>query len=828
MWVGWTSLLRALVKRSRATMVPRADRRHLLRMEDGPGQSTLRCMIVTNVNPVLFAILGSAWLMLTSVAYAAEPNATPALPNGGAETSASKASLPVPLRPDEPRAAKAYDVLETYCARCHQAGRLQQPLASGGLANILSMDDLARDPVLIRPGIPDASRLYDVFETRHSPLDVFPGVPGSPEPQADDIESIRGWIKDLSPTVQMCPTRQPVRPADIDKMMRDAQRLERDQSEDVRFFSLVHLYNSCASPAEMSAYAQALNKLMNSLSQANEPAKLTPLDAAGTVFSFRMSDFGWDSDRWKLIENAYPKALVRAVAKDVESTAKTKVVIVNGDWLAAAAGETPLYYELLGVPETLSKLAKENAVDLDGDIRAAAVRRIAVRTSAVTRANRLIERHPGAGGGLWLVYDFATSTGNQDIFEHPEGPKSASGGRIPFKPDEVRAIFTLPNGFYAFALYDAAGHRIDRVLPGIEKPYAGTEADAVEPTTKAGGKCFSCHSEGLIEARDDFKSAAPPDTSAPPSPSRTAVLSMFGTDSENTLLMIGSGDRYRLAAKLAGIDPDLRIRGEELVSGLARRYREGADFEAARGETGLERDAFLKELTDAKGAAAPLARRLLHGVLSRSELERLFSLLQGIDEPLTERAASGGFLRDPKSEIGLSMWIDKPRPKPGDLVTVEAEADNDCYLTVISVDANGVATVLFPNDFERDNLISAGKPVSVPGSEAPFQLRFKSEGSETLLARCSTNATPPVGIEHDFEHVRFTALGNWENFIEDTLVTESELRSDPEKAERARIARTGALNRRRQSGEKIEPLRPDVPTERPLRDGRAVLVLGQK
>jgi hypothetical protein len=784
----------------------------------------LHCALVIILRRLLFGIFGIALLSRVDIAFAIEPAAVIASPE---KPSPGNAATTVPPRPDEPRAAKAYDVLETHCARCHQTGRLERPLASGGLADILSIDELAHDSVLVRPGLPDASRLYDVFETRHSPLDVFSGTPGTAEPQPEEIESIRGWIRDLPPAAQTCSSRQPVRPADVDKMMRDAQRLERDQGKDVRFISLVHLYNSCATPGEMAAYVQALNKLMNSLSWAAEPVKLTPLDAAGTVLSFRMSDFGWNAGRWDLIQRAYPPALVHTVAGDVAKTANTKVAIVNGDWLAAAAAETPLYYALLGIPEKLSELAKTNGTDIDHDIKTGAARRIAVRTSAVTRGNRLIERHPGVRGGFWLVYDFATSTGDQDIFEHPQGPASATTTKTPFKPDEVRTLFALPNGFYAFALYDAAGNRIDRVLPGIEKPYAGVEANAVEPTTRAGGKCFACHTEGLIQAQDDFKSAGPTDISAPPSPSRTAALPLFGTDSENTLLMIGSTDRYRLAAKAVGVDPDLRIRGEELVAGLARRYREDADFEAALGETGIGRDAFLTELTDAKGAAAPLARRLLHGVLSRAELERLFSLLKGIDAP-RPATTFGGFLRDVKSQIGLSMWIDKPRPVPGDLITVKAEADNDCYLTVISVDAGGVATVLFPNDFERDNLIAAGKPVSIPGTNAPFRLRFKSEGSETLLGRCSTSATPPVGIEHDFEHQRFTALGNWENFIEDTLVTESELRANPEKAERARIARSGAVKRRQDRGERIEPQRPDVPTERPLRDGRAVLVLGQK
>jgi len=800
---------------------PGGRRDHACGIEQG--ENTLHCAHVIAVRRVLLAIAVLAWFAPAGVAQAIDP--TTANPSAS-EKSSSQAA--VPSRPNEARAARAYDVLETYCARCHQSGRLDKPLASAGLADILSVDELARDPALVRPGVPDASRLYDVFEDRHAPLDVFPGPAGSNEPRPEDIESIRGWIRDLSPALQTCPSRQPVRPADVDKMMRDAQRLERDEGQDVRFISLVHLYNACATPADMAAYGQALNKLMNSLSWADEPVKLTPLDAAGTVFSFRMSEFGWNAKRWGFVEGAYPRALVRAVASDVIRTAETKVVIVNGDWLAAAAAETPLYYDLLGIPEKLSDLAKLNAVDIDRDIETGAVRRIALRTSAVTRGNRLIERHPGVRGGLWLVYDFATSIGDQDIFEHPQGPKTAAFGQTPFKPDEIRAIFALPNGFYAYALYDTAGQRIDRVLPGIEKPYSGLEADAIEPTTMAGGKCFACHIEGLIEARDDFKAVVAPNNSVPPSPNRAAVLPLFGTDSENTLLMIGSGDRYRLAAKLAGIDPNLRIRGEELIAGLARRYREGADFEAARSETGIEREAFMNELMNAKGAATPLARRLLHGVLSRSELERLFSLLQGADEPPNAPDMSAGFLRDLKSEIGLSMWIDKPRPKPGDLVTVEVEADSDCYLTVISVGADGTATVLFPNDFQQNNLISTGKPLSIPNADAPFQLRYKAEGSETLLARCSTSAVPPVGIEHDFQHQRFTALGNWENFIEDTLVTESELRTNPKKAEQARLARTRALKRRRDRGEQIDPLPPDVSTKRPLKDGRAVLVLGQK
>jgi hypothetical protein len=766
-----------------------------------------------------------SWFLVRLIAGWLGVLASLALASASADERAGKSASPVPPPPQEARAAKAYAVLDTYCARCHQTGKLERPLAAGGLANILDMDSLARDPLLVKPGFPDASRLYDVFETRHAPLEVFVGSGAGAEPQPDDIEAVRRWVKELPTITQSCPARHPVRIADVDNLMGGAQRLERDQGRDVRFISLVHFYNACATAEEMSAYAAALNKLLNGLSRAPEPMKLTSLDAAGTVLSFRLADLGWTAAQWRLIESAYPQALVHAVAPDVLQTSGSKAVIVNGDWLAAAAGETPLYYELLDIPQKLGDLGNTNGTKIEANIKSGSVRRIAVRESVVTRGNRLIERHPGDRAGLWIAYDFSTSTGQQNIFDHPLGPKAAVNASSPFKPDEVRAMFALRNGFYAFALYDADGNRIDRVLPGIEKPYSGEVADGVEPLTKAGASCFACHTQGLVPAKDDFRAAGPVDLSSAPMPAdRRTALPLFGTDSENALLMLGGTDRYRAASKAAGLDLDLRIHGEELISGLARRYREGADFEAALGETGMERTDFLRELSAATGSAAPLARRLLHGVLSRSEVEQLFALLKGIDLPT--QTASSGFLRDVKSGIGLSMWLDKPRPVPGDLVTIKAEADSDCYLTIISVDAKGVATVLFPSDFQTDNRLTATKAVSIPPSDAPFQLRYKAEGSETILGRCSTRAAPPFGIEHDFERQRFTVLGNWENFIQDTLVTDWEMRTNPEKAARARIARIGADRRREAQGEKIDTPPPDIAGDRQLRDGRAVLILG--
>lgn len=783
---------------------------------------------------VACAILAScATLPGAAAEQAPAPAAAPSPAAPAAAAPAAPTALParaeqfapeIPIRPDEPRAAKAYYVLDRYCARCHQSGRTETPLASGHLANILAIGDLARDPVLVRPGLPDASRLYDILATRHAPLDIYGDAATAIEPTADEIMYVREWIRDLPTGAKGCKERAPAAGAEGDRLMREAQLAERDEASDVRFISLVHLYNACATPAEMKGYAEALNKLINGLSWSAEPIKLTPLDATGTLFSFKLSDIGWRKEQWTEIASQYPQTLVRKIDPEIVRIAGTAMPVFNGDWFAATVTAPPLYYGLLGLPANLTELARMNGVDIDSNIRKSAVRRILVTKSEVTRANRMIERHPGTRGGFWLVYDFATSNGAQDLITYPLGPKSATGARAAFKPDEIRVIFALPNGFLAYALFNAAGNRIDRVLPGIERPYAGIEAGSPEPNTEAAQSCYACHTSGIIGARDEFRPFVDTQTGATPSEARSAAVPLFGSDSENALLIAGDVDRYLAALAKGGINPRLQVRGEEPVSALVRRYEEDSDLDAAVEETGAERGKFVAELASSGGAAAPLARRLIHGVLPRADLDRLFALLKGIDAPNTS-TAKVGFLSTPKSEIGLSLWIDKARPVAGDSIVVHAETDSTCYLTIIGVDEAGMATVLFPNDFQTDNRIAPGEQLSVPPPESRFKLRYKGDGLETLIARCSASAAPPAGIEHDFIRQRFTVLGNWESFIMDTLVTEAELRRDPGKAARAQLAQAGARRQRQARGEAVDQ-RPDIAQSKKLRDGRAILVLG--
>jgi hypothetical protein len=801
------------------------------------------------------ALLGVPALAQGPDAATADPSAPAVTPSAALPRPAwprrsliAEPEISIPPRPTEPRAAKTYALFDAHCARCHQAGKTETPLAGGGLANILALDELVRDRALVHPGLPDASRLYDILVTRHAPLEVYGPAPETSEPQPEQIERVRAWLKDIPADAQSCRDRPTVSRFQIEEAMREAQVAAGETVSDVRFFSLAHLHNACANQDEMAAYRQALAKLMNSLSSAGRPAKLKALPPHGTVLSFRLSDFGWMPDLWERVERAYPHTLPQNVPFDIRSEARAPLPIVNGDWFASAAATAPLYYALLRIPDRLAALAAEQGIDLDQNIESGVARRAALRESAVTRANRLAERHSGRNGAFWLMYDFATSNGAQNVFDNPSGPKPAPHARTSFKPEQIRVAYTLANGLVAFALFDAGGKRIDGSLPGIEKPFKGGGTSRREPGTTAGADCMACHTLGLKSVNDEFRSYAEKPDSAVPKVVKNAVLPLYASESEMSLLLAGDTERYRMALSAAGVDPAARLRGEELVTALVARYRRPAPIEAAAAEAGLAPDDFRVQLVLSSEAAQPLARRLQHGVLPRSELDRLFHLMQGASKASTGNSSvagsdvsmPGGFLRDVKTDIGLSLWLDTPKPRTGDIVTVKAEADTDCYLTIIGIDHQGVGTVLFPNEFEPDNRVRAGRVIAVPDDDSPYQMRYDSAASETILARCSSSPEPPIGIEHDFDVMKFTVLGNWENYIRDTLIAEAEMRRDPEKAERARRAKAEAairaLGRR---GRSRNPAA--IETERAstggivggtnigsndLRDGRAVLVIG--
>ncbi len=162
--------------------------------------------------------------------------------------------------------------------------------------------------------------------------------------------------------------------------------------------------------------------------------------------------------------------------------------------------------------------------------------------------------------------------------------------------------------------------------------------------------------------------------------------------------------------------------------------------------------------------------------------------MAGHDEPAAVSTATDDGFANP---LSLAVWTDALSYRTGDLLTINAEPSRDCHLTLVAIEANGLATVLFPNDSATDNKVAAGTRVSVPASGAPYQLRLDKPGRQSIVGICHAHAKRPEGIGHDFERQRFTSLGNWRQFLGSSPEREAAYRKMQEDMRRFRASRGG-------------------------------------
>ncbi len=660
------------------------------------------------------------------------------------------------------------------CSQCHQAGKLTGPAPGGSLANILDLDRVGREPAFVRRGEPDASPLYQVLMDRHRPLDMA----DTRWPTPDDIQRVRTWIEELPPKPQVCEPRPLVTTEDIRSAIETAVRAAGDvAANELRFVSLAHLANACASTLELDGYRQALAKLLNSLSWGAQPVALTPIDAAKSVFAFKLADIGWVAEHWDALARAEPKAIALDLnGQNLPPNANPRPI--RGDWLAFAASQSPFYAELLGLPPTLDELSRLLGIAKDSEPGAGRSMRGGIKSSLLTRGPRVIERFQADNRRLWIVNDFIDGIGERDIFERPLGGIRGTPERGQYRADGRRAIFTLPNCFLGYTVVEPDGRRIDAVTPRLEIDAAHSPGPSV-----AGLSCISCHAGGLKPFTDGVRSHVASDRFAGGKEIRDAALAAYDTGNEWLRVVDDDSYSFRRAQFQAGIDPDLTIHGLEPVAALARRYRLALDLPTVAAEaavTASELDAKLSGLAVLERSLVP---RLRQGLLSRLEANRILVALKPSSPPAGEGPAAAP--SGPQA-LRLALWTDKTNYASGDLMTVYVQPSLPCHLTVVSVAATGKATVLFPNEFDADNLVTPSSVLAVPNDKAPYQFRLKTIGAETLVASCQSGAKYQAGTDPDYERQRFTVLGNYENYLKTYLTL------DAEALRKAKAAKGGA------------------------------------
>ena len=244
---------------------------------------------------------------------------------------------------------------------------------------------------------------------RHAPMEQ--AKPNETGPSPLEIEALRDWIESLSASERQCPERQPVDSVELaNTMQRWLEQSKPEVAKATRFISLAHLYNACANDAELAAYRQAVQKLLNGLSWARAPVRIETVGDSLVVLALRLNDIGWVPAHWDRLAGLEPAGGAVPVSDALKQMTGSPQPVLRADWLASAASRAPLYYELLGLPDRARELMRLHGLDIDANARPPKFTRAGLKSGGGLRGPMLAERHVAKDGQvLWLAYEWAAA-----------------------------------------------------------------------------------------------------------------------------------------------------------------------------------------------------------------------------------------------------------------------------------------------------------------------------------------------------------------------------------------------------------------------------------
>jgi hypothetical protein len=294
---------------------------------------------------------------------------------------------------------------------------------------------------------------------------------------------------------------------------------------------------------------------------------------------------------------------------------------------------------------------------------------------------------------------------------------------------------------------------------------------------------MGCHDQGIRKAKDEVRAHVTADRSFPPAV-RDAVEALYPTHEEMDAILDTDATRFRNAMVAAGLDPVLKLNGIEMVNALAKSYEEDVEITLAAAEFGQSQDDFLVSLDGATIAEArQIGRRLEQGLVPRDTFETEFiELVENVSdlEPIDLSGLAGSRIDVAKvtrpiadsRTFDLALFSDQSAYKVDDNPVFTVTSAENCFLTLINVDGKGSATVIFPNQFQKDNTLKAKSEFNFPSDDAPFQFRFADPGTETVIAICSLKDKPVDAIQPNYR-TAFTDLGDYEEVLTRAIKVEA-------------------------------------------------------
>lgn len=375
-------------------------------------------------------------------------------------------------------ASRVHGVFQQRCYKCHGENGANK----GKVGSVLDTDNLIKKR-LILPGNAAGSVLVQ------SVLDDEMPEEGDPLTDSEKID-LQNWVKSLGNAVS---ARPKITLADLARdIKRDLESLPAAERDGYRYFDLTNLHNDGASAKEVESHVAALSKTVNSLSDQKAIVVPVSIGNTGALLRVKISDYGWDRRKWSSVEKADPFHTLsnEKEFRDIERQVRSESPVVRADWFVANAVKTPLYHDLLGVPAALGDL--EGSRIVGGFKRPSTKFLSGFSESGVSQSNRVIHRVESGNGAFWGSDDFAPAEGNprKDIFSHP----------LDYTPDGSEYIFSIPNQLIGFALYNAAGKRLDKAPQTIV-----SDPERADRAVENGISCFRCHAHGYISKSDQVE-----------------------------------------------------------------------------------------------------------------------------------------------------------------------------------------------------------------------------------------------------------------------------------------------------------------------------------
>ncbi|MGF1649651.1 MAG: DUF4384 domain-containing protein [Hyphomicrobiaceae bacterium] len=745
------------------------------------------------------ATLALALLMLGSsvpTAFGATLEPSPDLETESGQPLGTTGAPDSPGESAQPEAvATITGFIATHCRACHAEPSTTSVPIPG--ASDLSERLARRDPTLLIAGDADRSRIYQVLFERHGApwqtlLDVEPK-----RPSASSVADFRRAIEALRGETGDVPCSSLPRPASqlslADLVSRDAAAHGHAPSR--RYLSLANLTSSCSAPQRLDRALDAIKHGLMGLtwwgqgSPDNEARPvfrvLSAADRQPDVLVIDIDRLGWSAEIWDEIA-ASAKAPVLPASPPIETETSGPATPSDGRIIAAdaflrEAKRHDAYSRLLNLPGTVDELANRLGIE-DFDLKAGVAATIG--DARMVGAPRRVSRWPTRYGALWLAETqppaAPASVTPPAAAAAPARAQRTQRGRAvrdeatdawlsPPTPAGQRALlsrtfahFHLPSGVIAFAMFEPDGR--------LAQSAAGRDYDA---DARA---CATCHAQGPRLGSRHGTEAQPPPADALTAMAvadreaiNTAQSEAFGAIARwaDVVRMLNASES---ALSISAVAASAGLTVDELSAVLSARARAGdrRAHHLASGNVLPRRigEHFIRDLLE----DGPVVR-------SRERERAAGDTPQVQPQPKEarsdwERSRAPPARGDASFETGL-LTLRLVQPGTGTLdlaigteVAFEIETDRPCFPTLINVDVDGRARVLFPSAFEPATRIEPGTRHRVPGHDAPYALRTDKAGRDRFIALCSETEAPILAILPDPDREVFSLLGDWVEHLE--------------------------------------------------------------